>query len=160
MKSTMLAAVAALALTTTAAAADSKDARHFLKDAMEGDNSEVMLGQLAAKKGASEGTRAFGQMLAEDHAKGRADAGRVAGQLGVPQTDEAMPEAMRERMKLEGLSGPAFDREFARYMAEDHTKDIAKFKKAAQMGGPAGDLAKATLPTLEKHLAEARKLGG
>jgi putative membrane protein len=43
-------------------------------------------------------------------------------------------------------------------MVKDHTKDISDFRKASKMTGPAGELAKATIPTLEKHLAMAKRL--
>ena len=44
---------------------------------------------------------------------------------------------MKERQKLAGLSGPAFDREFARYMVKDHKDDISDFSKAAASGDAA-----------------------
>jgi putative membrane protein len=43
-------------------------------------------------------------------------------------------------------------------MVKDHRKDIADFQKEARKGGPAGDLAKQTLPVLRKHLAMAERL--
>ena len=67
-------AVAVLSASSAFAAAD----KAFLKKAMEGDNSEIHLGQIAAQKGASAGVRDFGQMLVSDHTKGKADALPVA----------------------------------------------------------------------------------
>ena len=51
-------AFAVLGLTPVAAlSADEGGAKDFVADAIKGDNSEIMLGQLAEKKGASEGVR-------------------------------------------------------------------------------------------------------
>jgi predicted outer membrane protein len=99
----------------------------FLKEAMQGDNSETTLGSIAAKRGASAGVRDFGQMLARDHRRGKAQAAAVARQMHVPVTNEMAPEAIAERAELARLRGRSFDREFARYMVDDHHKDIAKF---------------------------------
>ena len=69
------------------------------------------------------------------------------------------PEARDEAAKLARLSGRAFDAEFARYMIEDHRKDIADFETEARGGGPVTRaLATGTLPTLHKHLEIAERL--
>ncbi len=58
-----------------------------------------------------------------------------------------------------GLNGSEFDREFARYMVQDHEKDISKFKNEASSGrGAVPQLAERTLPTLDKHLHMAESL--
>ncbi len=78
---------------------------------------------------------------------------------GVGDTAELAPEAKAEARKLERLSGPAFDREFARYMVTDHRKDIADFEKAARSRDRAtAALARETLPDLRKHLKTAQQL--
>lgn len=131
----------------------------FLRKAMQGDNSEVALGRIAQQKGASSGIRDFGRMLAEDHAKAKVEVVPVAKAHGVAATEAMAPEARAERRKLQGLSGSAFDREFARYMVEDHKKDIADFEKQAKQGDAATKaLAEKTLPVLHKHLETAEKL--
>jgi putative membrane protein len=132
----------------------------FLKEAMQGDNSETTLGTIAAKRGASAGVRNFGRMLSTDHRQGKARAAVVARQLHVPVTNEMAPEAIAERAKLARLRGRSFDREFAHYMVEDHQKDIAKFSAEASSRdpGPVVALAKQTLPVLRKHLATAESL--
>jgi len=131
----------------------------FLKKAMEGDNSEMHLGQIAAKRGASQGVRDFGRMLNTDHAKAKADALAVARAHHVAPTDEMAPEAKAEARKLSPLSGKAFDREFASYMVKDHKQDIADFEEEARTGDHStAALASRTLPTLRKHLSVAEKL--
>jgi putative membrane protein len=65
-----------------------------------------------------------------------------------------------EYARLGRMCGRAFDREFARYMTEDHSKDIAEFEKELASGDPADvrALARQTLPDLRRHLETARSL--
>ncbi len=131
----------------------------FLKKALEGDNSEMALGKMAEQHGTSPRARDFGRMLHEDHASAKAKALPVAQSHGVSDTAEMAPEAKAEATKLAGLSGPAFDHEFARYMVRDHKKDIADFEKETRHGDAASAaLARETLPDLRKHLKTAQQL--
>jgi len=153
----MLATVAALVFLPAAGWA--KTDKQFIEDAIKGDNSEVTLGNLAATKGNSAKIKSFGETLAKDHAKARIDAVKVAKQVGITPPDSLTDEAQKELKKLQGLSGAAFDKEFASYMADDHKKDIAEFKEEASTGkGETSALAKKTLPDLEKHLKIAKSL--
>lgn len=154
MQSALLAAM--LAATMPAAAAT----RTFLTKAVMGDNSEITLGTIAAQRGTSAGVRQFGQALVTDHRHARTEAARVARRHHIAVRTSIMPEAATERRKLMNLHGRAFDREFARYMVEDHQKDIADFTRESRSHDPADvlNLARATLPTLRHHLSLARAL--
>jgi putative membrane protein len=132
----------------------------FLKKAMEGDNSEVHLGKLAEQKGSSQGVRDFGRMLEMDHGMHKDKVAALASSVGGQSTDDLSPEAKREDKKLQRLSGPKFDREFADYMVKDHRKDISDYEKQAKGKGPVADMARDTLPTLRKHLETAQHLTG
>lgn len=133
--------------------------RQFLGDALKGDNSEMMLGSLAVRRGASAGVRDFGARLRNDHGQARVEAARVAHELRVRVPAAVMPEASRERARLVRLRGAAFDREFVRYMVHDHREDIAKFEDQARTGDRrTAALARAQLPTLREHLRIAESL--
>ena len=99
-------------------------------------------------------------MLERDHKAARRQAVSVASRHHVPITSQMADEAKAEYAKLQHLRGAAFDREFGRYMVEDHRKDIADFEKEARSGDPADvrRLAEQTLPTLRKHLATASRV--
>ena len=154
----LIALAAAGALAVAAAPALAKPAPQFLKMALEGDNSEIQLGRLAQNRAASPGVRDFGRTLEQDHSQARDQAMNVARQINVPPTEAMAPAARQEKAKLRHMSGPAFDREFVRYMVHDHKKDIQDFEEQAKAGGPTAQLAQATLPTLHKHLDMAEKL--
>ena len=156
---TSLFLVAAVCTGLAATGASAASDKAFLTKAMQGDNSEMKLGGLAEQKGSSAGVRQFGQMLHADHAKAKSDVAPVARAHGVALSDEMAPEAKAEAVKLDGLSGSAFDREFASYMVDDHRKDIADFQKQAAIGDRStASLARAQLPTLRKHLKTAEQL--
>jgi putative membrane protein len=150
-----------LTLAMIAAAPAMAATSDFLTKAMKGDNSEVTLGTLAATQGSSDAVRRFGTMLRTDHGQAKTEVAALARRHHVAVTDAMMPEAKAEYAKLKGLHGAAFDREFARYMVQDHQKDIADFTKETKSGDPADvrALAQKTLPTLRKHLATARAIG-
>ena len=144
--------VAALALTP--AYADSP--RHFLRDALQGDNSEIMLGRLASDQARSPAVRYYCQTLVSDHRQARDEVLSAGSQFGLRRDRDIAPEARDERDKLLGLHGRDFDREFVRYMVDDHRKDISAFRdEAREDHGAASDLARSQLPTLRKHLRMA-----
>jgi len=156
-------AIASLALTSLLAApvafADADAPQTFIKKAIQGDEAELKLGDLAAKKADAKDVRDFGYMLSEDHAKAREQAIRVARGLGMTPPREPMPKAEAEYDKLQHLSGKAFDDEFLRYMADDHRDDIRDFREQASAGNhEVSQMAKEQLPTLEKHLQAAEHL--
>ncbi|MBV9529276.1 DUF4142 domain-containing protein [Sphingomonas sp.] len=132
---------------------------HFLKDAVEGDYSESTLGKLIQAHGASAQVRDFGAALNRDHSAALPKAQAVAAREHLHIRATMAPEARDELYRLKRLSGAHFDREVARYMIDDHKKDIAEFKEQARTGDKAtAALATATLPTLRKHLAMAEAI--
>lgn len=133
---------------------------HFLTDAMKGDNGEVRVGKLAAEKGSAKGVRDYGKMLAEDHGTHLTKVNALAQSMNVPATAETKAEADELYSKLQGLSGAAFDKAFIEGMIADHKKDIAAFQEEAASGDPAPvtDMARETVPTLQKHLKTAQSL--
>jgi putative membrane protein len=147
----------AAALAPVAARADSP--REFLSQALQGDNSEIMLGNLAADRARDPGVRDFGRTLVSDHSKARGEVLDVGRRFGIRPTREVAPEAREERDRLTGLRGRDFDREFVRYMIDDHRKDIGDFRdEAREHHGPVSDLAERQLPTLREHLRIAMSL--
>jgi putative membrane protein len=127
--------------------------------AIQGDIAEVQAGQLAEKDGASAGVREFGQTLAKDHTKAKAQAVAVAKELKIEPPTKPTAEAQAEHEKLAAMSGAAFDKAFVEAMIDGHKKTIDAFEKEAQArDGKASALAKEQLPVLKKHLGIAQSL--
>ncbi len=135
-----------------------KTDQNFMNDAIQGDLSEIKVGQLAQQKGQSEGVKQFGQMLEQDHSRNLEQAKQTAEKLGL--TAPSQPNAKQTSMydHLSKLSGAQFDREFARDMVSDHKEDISKFQKQASSRGTLAEFAQQTIPTLQKHLQTAQSL--
>jgi putative membrane protein len=140
-------------------AAHAQDPQAFLRKAIKGDNSEIMLGHMAEHRGANPAVRSFGHTLVQDHTMALDQAMHVATRMGVQPPDGPEREAMIERGRLSGMHGPEFDREFVQYMINDHRKDIDDFEAQAHAHeGPASRMAREQLPTLRKHLDIALSL--
>jgi putative membrane protein len=162
MRKTMIGGLVAAAvvygLGSAASAADTASQK-FIKEAMEGNFAEVQMGELAQKKGQSDGVRSFGKMLVDDHSAANEKAKAVASQIGAtaPTGPNAKQKAMHDKMSK--MSDSTFDREFAKEMVADHKKDISEFEKEAKKkNDPAATFANDTLPTLRKHLETAQSL--
>lgn len=148
------------AMASDAAVTAGSAAEAFLLDAIRGNNSEMKFGRLATEKGSSKAVKDFGTMLVNDHGKAGAEALTLATSAGLARTNSTNPEADAEYAKLEGLTGADFDKEFTRFMVEEHQKTITKFETAAKdtQNAAVADFARKTLPTLKKHLERAQSL--
>ena len=144
-------------VSTVVAQADSP--RDFLYKAQEGNNSEIMLGRLAVERARNPAVREFGESLVSDHRQAREEVRALGARFGVRPNRDPSAEAREERQKLMSMGGRRFDREFIRYMIEDHEKDVSAFREEAREGNsPVQELARRQLPTLRHHLEMARSL--
>lgn len=152
-----LTAGVAMAQTNQGKPAD-KASQKFIANAIEGDIAEIDIGRLAQEKGQSAAVKEFGAMLVKDHGAHKAKAEEVASQLGVKPPTRSSFGAKATYAKLKILSGASFDRNFAKAMVKDHQEDIKEFEKESSKNDPAGQLAKESLPTLQKHLQQTQQL--
>jgi len=158
-KSFLLAGSILLAAALTPLAAQADSPREFLTNALRGDNSEIMLGNLAADRGRSQGVRDFGRKLVQDHSQARNEVLDVGRRFGLRPTRDVKPEARELRDRLAGMRGRDFDREFISHMVDDHRQDIDEFRdEAREHHGAVSDLAARQLPALREHLRIARSL--
>lgn len=131
----------------------------FMQKAIEGNLAEIKVGQLAQQKGTTDGVRHLGAVLEQDHSKADQEAMSAASSVGVTPPTEPSAKERAEYQRLASLSGARFDRAFVKDMVKDHEKDIATYRREARAGGDeAATYAKASLPTLEKHLHLAESL--
>jgi putative membrane protein len=152
--------VAALLLVSsfTASAAESRSS-DFIREAIEGNLFEVKAGELAKTKGASDGVRKFGAMLATDHAGAAVKSIAAAKSLGVapPTTPSETQQGLLEA--LGRLEGANFDEQFIKSMADDHLRDVARYETQSKHGeDAAAKYAAATLPALREHLKAVQGL--
>ena len=132
----------------------------FAAKAAQGSLAEVELGRLAAQKSQSETVRAFGERMATDHTKSKANLEKIAAQQNITLPEDLDKDAQKNYEKLSKLSGPDFDRAYVLDMVKDHKKDVAEFQKEASTGKNEAirSFAADTLPTLQGHLKQAREM--
>jgi putative membrane protein len=137
----------------TGSGALSSSDQKFVMEAAMGGMMEVELGRRAAQQGTSDAVKQFGQRMADDHSKANAELMTIASSKGItlPTDVDAKHRAMIGR--LARLTGPAFDKAYAKEMVSDHNKDVSAFQKEAANGGDPDvkGFAAKTLPTLQEH---------
>ena len=158
MKKSLILCVALAGLMSAPALAQDKASQKFLTEAIQGNFAEVAMGQLAQQNGQRDDVKAYGQMLATDHGAGNQKAMEAAKALNVTPPTGPSDKQKAGMAKLEKQKGAAFDKAFAHHMVADHKKDIAAYQKESKKTDAAGQYAKDTLPTLQKHLDGAQAL--
>jgi predicted outer membrane protein/sporulation protein YlmC with PRC-barrel domain len=152
-------ALAAMLATTASSAFAVTSSQDFIKDAIQGDDSEIMLGQIATQKSSNPKVQQYGQMLVAEHSEAKQQAIAVAQSIGVTPPEQPSTEAQDEQTKLSKLSGADFDKNFLDDMIKGHEKVIKEFQDQASANhGPTSDLAAKQLPVLQKHLAMAKEI--
>lgn len=130
--------VAMLCVAPIVAAADlrSKDHKYFTETA-EGLMAEIQLGEMAEKQAQDERVKQFGKRMVEDHGKDLRELKQLANQKNVTLPDAPNRGQRKEADKLGHLSGKAFDREYVKYEAKDHKKDVKdQGKEMKETGDP------------------------
>jgi putative membrane protein len=140
-----------------AQAAD-KTSESFLTKAIEGNFAEVEMGKLAQSNGQSQEVKSFGNMLVTDHSAANDKAMAAAKSLSVTPPTGPNAKQKADHDKMAKMKGAEFDKRFAKDMVADHKKDIAEYKKESSQQDAAGQYAKDSLPTLQKHLETAQSL--
>ena len=134
--------------------------KKFVHDAAQGGMAEVELGKLATEKASSDDVKKFGQRMVDDHTKAGDQLKQVASSEGIqlPQGLSAQDKATKERLLK--LSGEQFDKAYMADMVKDHIEDVVDFQHESRSGkAPAvKDFAAQTLPTLQEHLKQAKKV--
>jgi putative membrane protein len=134
--------------------------KKFVKDAAEGGMAEVEMGKLATEKASSEAIKKFGQRMVDDHTKAGDQLKQVASEEGIQLPDKLSAKDEMTKDRLSKLSGEQFDKAYMSDMVKDHTQDVAEFKRESNSGTnpQIKNFAAGTLPTLEDHLKEAKKI--
>lgn len=150
--------VLALVALNLHAIATTPQQRHFLRDTISGDSSEIGLALLAQQRAVSPEVRQLGVQLVRDHMETRANAVDIAQVLRVDAPSSLTREARSERQRLQSKGGRAFDAAFLRHVIADKRKDIADFRTQARGRGPMARFAQRTLPSLVSALRTAERL--
>jgi putative membrane protein len=135
--------------------------QQFVTFAAQTDMVEANLGELAGNVAEAQPVKQYGQMLMDDHTKDFQQLSSAAGQANLTVPSAIDNEHISKMIApFQKLKGAAFDHRYVKEMIDGHTKAIATYRKeAADAQNPAiKSYAETALPTLEKHLSEAKGL--
>lgn len=135
--------------------------KSFIKDAAVGGLFEVEAAQVASERARDPAVRTFAEMLATQHGAANSELKQLAGSRNVDLPGELPMLKQHAVDKLRKTPPEKFDHEFVNEVGiKDHEKDIKRFEKASrEVKDPeVRAWAEKTLPTLRRHLDEARRL--
>jgi putative membrane protein len=152
--------VAGLLAAGRAGAADtsiSTKGADFVKEAAQGNQSEIATAQLAEQKSQNSEVKDLAQMIQTDHQQAQEKLQTIAQAHGITLDTTPGWSQRRAQSKLEKLNGADFDQQYAKDMLEDHVTDIKKFQKASQQiqDTDVKEYVQTCLPVLQKHLQQA-----
>lgn len=131
----------------------------FVTTAVQDNQAEIALGQLASKNASDPSVREFGTRMVQDHGKANQELLQLISQKGATVPDNSK-EADRAVKRLQDYTGGEFDRTYIKRMVADHKDDIRAFQKQAQRGDDADikTWVSKTLPVLQEHLQMAQQI--
>lgn len=145
-----------------ATAAMPMTAQAFVDAASGTDAYEIAAAKLAQSKSSNAQVKSFAADMIKDHTKSTADLKAAAAKAeGHPTPSGMMTAEQQANMtKLQGLSGPEFDKEYAKQQVDAHQKALAALQGYASSGDspPLKDFASKTSTVVEHHLDMAQKL--
>ncbi|HZQ00879.1 MAG TPA: DUF4142 domain-containing protein [Reyranella sp.] len=156
----LLAVIAALAAGAVSLPAAAQSANDFARDAIRGDNSEIIAGNYAARHASSAELRQFAQTLVKDATAARAQMLKAAPSIKEFPAEGPKASGQTEQDKLAKLSGRAYDEAYLDYTIKDHQHVVADFEHMAQSRKQEqiNQIAAEQLPTLRQQLKTAQDL--
>ncbi|WP_134942684.1 DUF4142 domain-containing protein [Pseudomonas syringae] len=137
-----------------------QDADDFVEDASAKGIAEVQVGKLAQdEKGVSADVKEFAKQMVTDHTAANEKLAAIAKSKNLEVSEDPMLMDKAKAMILE-MREKSFDQAYANNQVSAHEQAIKLYKEEAENGKDPElkAFAKATLPTLEKHLDHAKKL--
>jgi|RhiMetdeSRZDD1v2_1073273.scaffolds.fasta_scaffold112291_3 putative membrane protein len=160
----LLVATAAAFIPASGAHSAKQDAKQsaqaFLQKAAEGQQAEIILGQLASERAGHRQVKQFGAQMIEDHRKASTEIRQLAAKEGVTLPTDLTDRHKDRREQFAQLSGSEFDRAYIGYMLRDHRKDVKEFERNVKAIKDPQVLhwAEDTLPLLKEHLRQAQQI--
>ena len=160
MRSYVIATLATLALVGCGA----PSTPDFVQKAAMSDMYEVQAGKLAADKGQSDAVKQFGQQMVDAHSKTTEELTSIVKNKNIKVDLPPKLDAPHQKLidDLNSVSAQDFDKTYADQQVDAHKEAVDLFKKYASKGDDPDvkQFAEKTLPTIEHHLEDAKKLPG
>ncbi|AIR90904.1 DUF4142 domain-containing protein [Pseudomonas cremoricolorata] len=159
MNSKLKAGICGVLFAFASHAAFAAEPADFVDEASAKGIAEIEAGKLALQKSQSADVKSFAQMMIDDHTKANQTLRGIAQQKGLKVATDAELLDKAKKLILD-IREESFDRSYANNQVNAHEKTIELFNEEVKDGKDAElkAFASETLPKLEKHLEEARKL--
>jgi putative membrane protein len=158
MRNFLIAAIATVLLVACGAPSTTD----FVQKAAMSDMYEVEAGKIASQKGQTAPVKGFGEMMVDAHSKTTEELkGIVASEkikVDLPETLDAKHQKLIN--DLNAASTADFDKTYAKQQVDGHQDAVNLFDSYAKKGDNAAlkAFAQKTLPVIQQHLDEAKKL--
>ena len=123
---------------------------------------EVEVGKIASTQAKSDEVKKFAEQMVKDHSKANDELKTAAKAAGVTVPEKMMDKHQKHVDMFKNYKGTDFDADYTKHMVADHTEAVALFTKASKeaKSKELKDFATKTLPTIQGHLEQAKKLSG
>jgi len=135
--------------------------RAFVPLAIQASLSEIQEGQLAERRAGSRDVKIFAQRMIRDHTQANTVLKNITNSMtNIDQPAKQSDAQKDDQLRLQELTGEAFDRTYMTMKVQKHERLIERFEHQASWGGDIDLRAFATkqLPMLREHLEMARAL--
>jgi len=135
------------------------DAKFVTMAASDGMH-EVELGKIAATQAKNDDVKKFGEMMVKDHSKANEELKAAAKAAGITVPEKIDEKHQKHIDAFKNYKGTNFDADYMKHMVTDHTQAVALFTRASKdaKNPQIKDFATKTLPVIQGHLEQAKKL--
>jgi putative membrane protein len=158
MRNLLVVAVATWSLVACGA----PSAPDFVQNVAMSDMYEVEAGKIASQKGQSDAVKNFGQMMVAAHSKTTEELKGVVASESIKVDLPTKLDAKHQKLidDLNAASDADFDKTYAKQQIDGHKDAVRLFDSYAKKGDNAAlkAFAQKTLPVIQQHLDEAKKL--
>ena len=138
---------------------DSVDAEEFFEEASALGVAQITTSQKALQQSDNAEVNAFAERMIKEHAAANEKMADMAAEKGLEISDEAGLMDRARAWILEARDGESFDAAYANNQVAAHERTIELFERATRSeDAEVAAFAEKTLPKLQEHLEEARKL--
>jgi putative membrane protein len=134
--------------------------KDFVRSVAESSATEVHLGKLAQEKGSSDAVKELGKRMVEAHTQTGQQLKQAATALNLQMPADPPRKAKKAEDKLAKLSGPEFDRTYAKMAADEQKQAVKQFEREAKNGKVPGvkDYATKNLSAEQERQKQAEDL--
>ena len=136
------------------------DDQTFVKTAGSSGMAEVELAKIAVEKAKNADVKKFAEMMVKDHGKANDELKAAAKAANIEVPNQLSDKHQKHLDMFKDYKGTDFDKDYIKHMVGSHTDGVALFTQASKeaKNKELKEFATRTLPVVQKHLEEAKKL--